>query len=118
GFVALRILLKRRWAAALAATIIFVWVVLEGMFIPGMPALDLILGLIITGIFVMVIGWAGLLATMATLLTHFLLLRAPLTTDLASWRAGAGIVNIGAALLLGLGAAYVASRQSARTLRT
>ena len=114
GFVALRIVLKRRWAAAVAATILFVWVVLEGMFSPGMPALDLILGLIITSIFVAVIGWAGLLATIVTVLTHFLLLRTPLTTDLASWRAPAAMVSLAVILALGLGGCYLAARPAAR----
>jgi hypothetical protein len=114
GFVALRIVLKRRWAAAAAATILFVWVVLEGMFSPGMPALDFILGLIITIMFVAVIGWVGLLATMVTLLTHFLLLRTPLTTDLTSWRAPAAIVSLAVILALGLGGSYVAARASPR----
>jgi hypothetical protein len=115
GFVALRILLKRRWAAAATATICFVWVVLEGMFSPGNPALDFILGLVITGIFVAVIGWVGLLATMMTLLTHFLLLRAPLTTDLASWRAPSGLVYLAVILIVGLGGCYLAARP-ARTV--
>ena len=115
GFVALRILLKRRWAAAVAATICFVWVVLEGLFSPGIPALDFIMGLAITAIFVAVIGWVGLLATVVTLMTHFLLLRAPLTMDLGSWRAPAGLVYLTAVLVLGLGASYFAARPPART---
>ena len=114
GFVALRILLKRRWAAAAAATICFVWVVLEGMFSPGMPALDFIMGLIITAIFVAVIGWVGLLATIATVLTHFLLLRAPLTTDLASWRAPSGLVCLAVVLAIGLSGCYLAARPGPR----
>jgi hypothetical protein len=114
GFVVLRILLKRRWAAAVAATICFVWVVLQGMFNAGIPALDFVLGLVITAIFVGVIGWVGLLATMVTLLTHFLLLRAPLTADLASWRAPYGLVYLGVILILGLGGCYVAARPAAR----
>ena len=105
---------KRRWAAAVAATIIFVWVVLEGMFSPGMPAVDLILGLIITSIFVAVIGWVGLLATMVTLLTHFLLLRTPLTTDMASWRAPGALVSLAVILALGLGGCYLAARPAPR----
>ena len=50
-----------------------------------------------------VIGWAGLLADDRRAATHFILLRAPLTTDLSSWRAPAGLVFIGTVLLLGLG---------------
>jgi predicted Ser/Thr protein kinase len=114
GFVALRILLKRRWAAAVAATICFVWVVLEGLFSPGIPALDFIMGLVITAIFVAVIGWAGLLATVVTVMTHFLLLRAPLTTDLGSWRATAGLVYLAVVLAIGFGACYLAARSAPR----
>jgi hypothetical protein len=114
GFVALRILLKRRWAAAIAATTCFVWVVLEGMFSPGIPALDFIMGLVITAGFVAVIGWGGLLATVVTLMTHFLLLRAPLTTDLASWRATASLAYLAAVLAIGLGGCYLAARPAAR----
>ena len=114
GFVALRILLKRRWAAAVAATLCFVWVVLQGMFSPGIPALDFVMGLVITAIFVTVIGWVGLLATVVTLMTHFLLLRAPLTSDLASWRAPSGFVYLGVVLAVGLGGCYLASRPAPR----
>jgi eukaryotic-like serine/threonine-protein kinase len=114
GFVVFRILLKRRWTAAIAAVACFVWVVLEGMFNPGWPLLDFVLGLIITTIFVVTIGWAGLLATIATVTTHFLLLRAPVTSDLASWRAPAGLVTLAALLALGVGGAWMASRTAAR----
>jgi hypothetical protein len=114
GFVALRILLKRRWAAAVTATICFVWVVLEGMFSPGIPALDFLMGLVITAVFVAVIGWVGLLATVVTVMTHFLLLRAPLTADLASWRAPAGLVYLAVVLAIGLGGCYLAARPAAR----
>lgn len=114
GFVALRILLKQRWAAAVAATLCFVWVVLEGMFSPGIPALDFIMGLVITAIFVAVIGWVGLLATVAALMTHFLLLRAPLTSDLSSWRAPAGLVYLGVVLAIGVGGCYFAARPATR----
>jgi eukaryotic-like serine/threonine-protein kinase len=114
GFVVFRILLKRRWAAALAAGVCYVWVVLEGMFNPGWPLLDFACGLLITTIFVVTIGWAGLLSTIAAVTTHFLLLRAPLTSDLSSWRAPAGIVSLLALFALGVGGAYVASRPAPR----
>ena len=114
GFVVFRIVLKRRLPAAVAAVLCFFWVVLSGMFSPGWPLLDLILGLIITTGFVVTIGWVGLLATIASLFTHFLLLRAPLTTDLSSWRASSAFVVGGAVLLLGLGGAYLASRSTSR----
>jgi hypothetical protein len=80
------------------------------MFSPGAPAADLVIGVIITAAFVGVLGWAGLLTAIATLTTHFVLLRTPLTTDLSSWRGTTTMVFVGAVLLLGLGACYVASR--------
>jgi hypothetical protein len=57
------------------------------MFSPGTPILDLAIGCGIIGIFIGVILRWGLRATIAALFTHFLLLRAPLTTDISSWRA-------------------------------
>jgi hypothetical protein len=63
---------------------------------------------------VAVIGWGGLLATVVTLMTHFLLLRAPLTTDLASWRATASLAYLAAVLAIGLGGCYLAARPAAR----
>ena len=109
GFVAFRILLKRRWLAAAAAVLCYVWVVLQGMFMPGYPALAFTLGLAITIGFVLVVGWTGLLATVATLTTHFLLLRTPLTTDVASWRFPTTVVLMGAVLALGLAGVAIAS---------
>ena len=114
GFVAFRILTKRRWAAALIAVTVFSAVVLNGMFSPGPPAIDLTLGLIITIMFVLVIGWAGLLATIATLTTHFILLRAPMTTDLSLWWAPTGLIYLGSVLALGLGGCYLAARHAPR----
>ena len=91
GIVALLMLLKRTWLVWLAGCFIFVWVVLQGMFPAGTPILDLVIGLAIIGIFNGVILRWGLLATIITLFTHFMLLRAPLTTDLGSWRATASL---------------------------
>jgi serine/threonine-protein kinase len=110
GFVALRIWLKHKWLAAAAALVCYAGVVMNGMFSPGAPAVDLVFGLIITGAFVGVLGWAGLLTAIATLATHFILMRAPLTTDISSWRAPTGYVFLGAVLLLGLGGCYIATR--------
>jgi len=110
GFVALRIWLKNRWLAAGAAVVLYVGVVLNGMFSPGSPAADLAFGLVITGAFVGILGWGGLLTAVATLATHFILLRAPLTTDASSWRAPAASVFLGAVLLLGLAGCYIAAR--------
>jgi hypothetical protein len=75
-----------------------------------------VFGLIITGAFVGVLGWAGLLTAIATLATHFILMRAPLTADLSSWRAPTAFVFVGVVLLFGLGGCYIAARPS-RDLR-
>ncbi len=87
GIVALLILLKRVWLAWLAGIVIFVWVVIQGMFPPGTPMLDLMIGSGIIGIYIGVILRLGTARDDRALFTHFMLLRAPLTTDLDSWRA-------------------------------
>jgi serine/threonine-protein kinase len=110
GYVALRIWLNNRWFAAAAAIVLYAGAVINGMFSPGSPAADLAVGVIITALFVGVLGWAGLLTAIATLVTHFILLRAPLTTDVSSWRAPAGFVSIGTVLLLGLAGCYLSAR--------
>ncbi len=46
--------------------------------------------------------------TMAALATHFVLLRAPLTLDLASWRGPLGLWFVGLIALAGFGAVYIA----------
>ena len=117
GFVAFRIVTKRVWVAALIATAVFAPVVINGMFSPASPIIDLALGLIITATFVAVIGWAGLLATIATLITHFVLLRAPLTTDFSTWWAPTGLIYLSAVLLLGLAGSYLAARHAPPRLR-
>jgi hypothetical protein len=83
--------------------------VLEGMFMPGYPALDLFLGLAITAGFVLVVGWGGLLSTIAALTTHFILLRSPLTADNSSWTFPTTVVLLGAVLALGLGGVAIAT---------
>jgi len=75
---------------------------------PGTPVLDFFVGLAIIAIFTGVILYGGLLATIATLATHFMLLRAPLTLDFSSWRAAPGITYVVVVAVVGLGAAYVA----------
>jgi predicted Ser/Thr protein kinase len=114
GFVAFRILTKRRWAAAVIATVMFAAVVINGMFSPGPPWIALVLGVTITIIFVVVIGWVGLLATIAALTTHFILLRAPLTTDFSVWWASTGLLFLVSVLALGLGGCYFAARPGPR----
>jgi serine/threonine-protein kinase len=110
GLVALRIWLKNRWLAAAVAVVAYAGVVMNGMFSPGAPAVDLAIGVLITAGFVAVLGWAGLLTAIAALATHFILLRSPMTTDLASWRAGSGLVFLGSVLVIGLGSCYLATR--------
>ena len=72
----------RQWRSSCGSSI-------QGMFPAGTPILDLAIGLGIIGIYVGVILRWGLLATIAALFTHFMLLRAPFTTDFNSWRATA-----------------------------
>jgi hypothetical protein len=114
GFVAFRILTGRRWAAAVIATIVFTAVVINGLFSPGPPWIALVLGVIITITFVIIIGWVGLLATIAALTTHFALLRVPLTTDFSTWWASTGLLYLVSALALGLGGCYLAARPPSR----
>jgi hypothetical protein len=108
GIVALLMLLKRGWLALLAGSFIFVWVVIEGMFPAGTPLMDLAIGLGIIGIYNGVILRWGLLATIIALFTHFMLLRAPLTTDLGSWRATASLTYTFTLAGLGLLGAWLA----------
>jgi serine/threonine-protein kinase len=110
GLVALRTWLKNRWIAAAVAVVCYAGVVMNDMFTPGAPVADLVIGILITSAFVGVLGWAGLLTSIAALATHFILLRAPLTSDFSSWRAASGMVFLGAVLLLGLGGCYLATR--------
>jgi serine/threonine-protein kinase len=112
GLVALLIFLKRAWLAWLAGVALFVWVVIQGMFSPGTPVLDLLIGSGIIGILLAVILRWGLLATIAAMFTHFMLLRAPLTTDVTSWRASAGLTYTIVLAGLGLLGAWLA-RQTA-----
>jgi hypothetical protein len=110
GVVGFGLALRRTWLAALAAIVFFTPVALSGMFNPGTPRLDLAIGGGIIAIFVLVIIRAGLLSAAAALFTHFVLLRAPVTTDLSSWRAPYGFWYLGAVAVLGLGACYIARK--------
>ncbi len=108
GLVALRMLLRNWWLAALAGLIIYEPVVVQGMFPQGTPRLDLAIGAAITGMFILMIIRFGLLATVAALTTHFILLRAPLTTEFDTWRGPLGLWYLGTIAVLGFGAAYIA----------
>jgi hypothetical protein len=114
GLVALRLLLKRTWLAALAAMVIFTPVAINGMFHAGTPVLDLLIGLGLMIVFVATIVRVGLLATTAAITTHFLLLRAPITTDMSAWHAPAGLWLVGIVAALGLGACYIARHGETR----
>jgi predicted Ser/Thr protein kinase len=109
GYTALLILLKRRAWAALAAIVCYTPVAVNGMFMPGTPLLDLLVGFIIITIFVAVIARIGLLATVACLTTHFVLIRAPLTTELSTWRATHGMIFFIAIAGLGLASCAIAA---------
>jgi len=108
GIVAFLIWFKREWLAALVGILVFTPVALSGMFRPGTPVLDLIVGTGIITIFVVTIIRFGLLATIGALATHFILLRAPLTLDLSSWRGSIGLLFLGVVAAAGFGAVYIA----------
>ena len=67
----------------------------------------------IIGIYIAVILRWGLLATIGALFTHFMLLRAPLTTDLGSWRAPATLRFTVVLASLGLLGAWLARHRIA-----
>lgn len=108
GVIGILLLVKRKWIAHLVASGIFVWVVISGMFPAGTPVLDVVIGLGIIGIWTGVILHAGLLSTVVALATHFVFLRAPITTDFSSWRAMPGITYLVIVGGVGLAAAYLA----------
>jgi hypothetical protein len=80
------------------------------MFLQSSPILDLAIAGGIILVFVLTIQYSGLLAAIVALFTHFVLLSAPITTDLSSWRAALGLWDLGLVVCLGLGAAYYAAR--------
>lgn len=112
GVVTLLILVRRKWAAHLASSVIFVWVVIAGMFPGGTPVLDVVIGLGIISIWTGVILYAGLLSTIAALATHFMLLRAPMTIDIGHWRGTPTIVYLLLVGGAGVAAAYFAWRST------
>jgi eukaryotic-like serine/threonine-protein kinase len=108
GVVGFVLLLRNSAMAAVAAVVCFTPVVISGMFPGSTPWLDLATGAAIISIFILTILRAGLLSAIAALFTHFILLRAPITTDLSSWHATIGLWYVGVLLALGLGACYLA----------
>jgi tRNA A-37 threonylcarbamoyl transferase component Bud32 len=113
GVIAILIVARRKWLAHAIASLIFVWVVIEGMFPAGTPVLDLLIGFGIILIWTGVILHAGLLSTVVALSTHFVLLRAPMTTDISSWRGTPALTYLLVVGGAGLLAAYLA--RAART---
>jgi hypothetical protein len=112
-------LLRSRVVASAVAMVIFAPAVLQGMFPGDTPWLDMAIAFCIGAIFVLVIVRAGLLAAAATLATHFILLSAPITTDLSSWRAPFGLWPVAVVLTLGLGGCYLAYKdRDARVFAT
>ena len=108
GVVGFVLLLRHRALGVLAAIVCFTPAVISGMFPGTTPRLDIAIGVGIITIFILTIVRAGLLSAVAALFTHFVLLRAPITTDFSSWHASAGLWHVGAVLALGLGACYYA----------
>jgi protein kinase-like protein len=108
GVVALALALRHPVLGFVAAVVLFTPAVISGMFPGTTPRLDLAIGGGIISIFLAVILRAGLLAAVAALSTHFVLLRAPITIDLSSWHAAAGLWLIGIVLGCGLGGCYIA----------
>jgi serine/threonine protein kinase len=108
GVVALVLMLRHPAIGFVAAVVLFTPAVITGMFPGTTPRLDLAIGVGIISIFIAVILRAGLLAAVAALFTHFILLRAPITIDLSSWHATPGLWLIGVVLTAGLGACYLA----------
>jgi hypothetical protein len=117
GVIPILLLVKRKWIAQIVSSAIFVWVVIANMFPPGTPILDVAIGLGMIGIWTGVILHAGLLATVVALSTHFVLLRAPITTELSSWRGTPAVTYLLVVGGVGLLAAYLA-RSAAVSYRT
>ncbi len=90
GVVAILLFVRRKWLAQLATSLIYVWVVINGMFPAGTPMLDVVVGFGIIMIWTGVILHGGLLATVVAISAHFILLRAPITLELSSWRGTPG----------------------------
>jgi hypothetical protein len=59
-----------------------------------------------------------LLATIAALATHFVLLRAPATLDVGSWRGPIGLWFLAVVAVAGFGAIYVARKSLERPAPT
>jgi len=110
GYTAFYILLKRRVWATVVAIILYTPVAVDGLFISETPLLDTAIGLVIIAVFTIVIARVGLLAAVALLITHFVLLpHSGITTDLSSWRVATGLVPLLTIVVIGLAAASIAA---------
>jgi tRNA A-37 threonylcarbamoyl transferase component Bud32 len=112
GIAALLILLKRTWLAVVATVIWFTPVVVQGMFNPGYPVFQIVLGVAIISIFIGVVIRFGLLAAIAALATHFILLSAPLTADFNTWRGPVSLWHVAVIAAAGAFACYAARSAS------
>jgi serine/threonine-protein kinase len=108
GVITILLVVKYKWIAHIIASAIYVWAVISNMFPAGTPLLDVSIGLGIISIWTGVILHAGLLATVVALSTHFVLLRAPITTEFSSWRGTPGLTYLLVIGTVGLLAAYFA----------
>jgi hypothetical protein len=118
GVVGFGLLLRSRALALLSAVICFTPVVISGMFPGSAPRLDIAIGVGIITVFILTIDRAGLLSAIAALFAHFVLLRAPITTDFSSWHATVGIWHVCIVLAIGLGACYYARSGRSAELTT
>ena len=109
GYTALYILFRRRVWAAFVAVILYTPVATNGLFITETPALDTAIGFAIIAVFMTIIARVGLLAAVALLITHFVLLRTAVTTDVSSWRFATGFVQTATIVACGLLAAAIAA---------
>jgi serine/threonine-protein kinase len=115
GFVVLGMLLRRWWAAILVSIVVFTPVAVNGMFAPGTPLLDLVLGALIITVFFLIVWKFGLLAGIAALTTHFLLSRAPIATNPGIWWAPVGLAMLGLLLAATIAAASFALGKGVQT---
>jgi hypothetical protein len=118
GVVGFVLLIRNRAVAMLAAITCFTPVVINGMFPGSTPWLDIAIGACIITIFILTIVRAGLLSAIAALFTHFVQLRAPITSDFSNWHATIGIWHLGVVLAAGLGACYYARNGVGENVRT
>jgi serine/threonine-protein kinase len=108
GWTSLLLLLKRRGLAHAAAIVCFTPVAVSGMFNLGYPMLALAIGAAMVAILMQVIVRTGLLAVIVALGVHFVLMPAPLTTNLSTWWGPTSLWYVGTVAVLAVVACYVA----------